>query len=148
MSKFKAGDRVKVETTKNIDTKSGISVDDTGVIVSLESGDFDNEDTANVKMDKPKKDDVDTVNWNSGNVFTLYESQIIHTNKRTSKPKPTKFILQYELDEDPFETFTTKKALVARIKELLERSDLKRESMVVYNVSKVSPVTASWKVDF
>jgi len=48
-----------------------------------------------------------------------------------------KFILQYELDEDPLETFATLTAAKNRVKELAARPDLKRDSIVLYEVAKI-----------
>lgn len=59
-----------------------------------------------------------------------------------------KFILQYELDEDPFETFVTMKEVEARIKELAKRADLKRESIKVYEVAKTYDVKLETRVIF
>ena len=59
---------------------------------------------------------------------------------------PVQFILQYELDSDPFETFATMKDVEARIKELAARPDLKRESIKVYEVAKTYSVKLDTKV--
>lgn len=44
------------------------------------------------------------------------------------------FLLQYELDEDPIEEFETMKQVNDRLKELAGRSDLKRDSIVLYEI--------------
>lgn len=61
-------------------------------------------------------------------------------------PKLPKFILQYELGTDPFELFTTEKELRARIKELSENRDLKRDSIKVYDISRVRTVELGVKI--
>jgi len=66
-----------------------------------------------------------------------------------SEPQgPIAFILQYELDHDPFETFATMKEVEARIKELAKRADLKRESIKVYEVAKTYHVSLDTRVFF
>ncbi len=55
-------------------------------------------------------------------------------------PTPVNFILQYDLDVDPFETFETMKEVQARIKELAKRPDLNRDTVKVYEVSKTYDV--------
>lgn len=59
-----------------------------------------------------------------------------------------KFILQYELDSDPFETFATMEEIETRIKELAKCSDLKRESIKVYEIAKTYDVTLEQRVFF
>jgi hypothetical protein len=59
-----------------------------------------------------------------------------------------RFILQYELDKDPFETFATMKEVEARIKELAKRSDLKRESIKVYEIAKTYDVSLETRIVF
>jgi hypothetical protein len=58
------------------------------------------------------------------------------------------FLLQYELDEDPFETFATLKEVEDRIKELAKRPDLKRESIKVYEIAKTYDVRLETRVLF
>lgn len=60
-----------------------------------------------------------------------------YTQTKTSK---VKFLLQYELDEDPVEEFETIAQVKKRIKELAKRDDLKRWSIVVYEIKKVMPI--------
>ena len=49
------------------------------------------------------------------------ELQKVGKNAKTMKEKPTKFILIYEIDEDPVEYFLTLIAMEKRIKELDEQ---------------------------
>jgi len=62
--------------------------------------------------------------------------------------KDVRFILQYELDRDPFETFSTMQEVEDRIKELAKRPDLKREGIKVYEVSKTYDVEIESRVLF
>jgi hypothetical protein len=62
--------------------------------------------------------------------------------------RPVAFILQYELDRDPFETFATMAEVEARIKELAKRADLKRESIKVYEIAKTYDVKLETRVFF
>jgi hypothetical protein len=63
-------------------------------------------------------------------------------------PQPPRFILQYELDQDPFELFATEKEVRARIKELAERADLKRDSIKVYEIKNVRAVKLGTSIKF
>lgn len=69
---------------------------------------------------------------------TIYTISSVRKLSRESK---INFLLQYELDEDPWEEFETMPQVRKRIKELLERDDLKEDSMVVYEVKSVKKVT-------
>lgn len=58
------------------------------------------------------------------------------------KPKPVSHILQYMLDSDPFETFTSLADVKERINILVHNEkSLKMDSLVIYEVSKVIPIT-------
>ena len=58
------------------------------------------------------------------------------------------FILQYELDKDPFETFGTMKEVEARIKELVKRADLNRDSIKVYEIAKTYDIRLETRIVF
>jgi hypothetical protein len=75
-----------------------------------------------------------------------YNLERVAKVKSVKPPSPPKFILQYELDTDPFELFATEKELRKRIAELAERSDLKRDSIKVYDIKKVRTVTLGTKI--
>jgi hypothetical protein len=64
-----------------------------------------------------------------------------------TKPKPVKFLLKYDLDEDPIEEFSTMDEVKERIDYLVknERS-LKRDSMVVYEIKKRWTASVSTKI--
>lgn len=53
---------------------------------------------------------------------------------------PPKFILQYELDQDPFELFTTMKEVKARIAVLAENRSLKRDKIFIYEIANIQKV--------
>jgi hypothetical protein len=57
-----------------------------------------------------------------------------------------KFILQYELDSDPFELIYSEKELRARIAELAENPRLKRDSIKVYDIKRVRTVKLGVKI--
>jgi hypothetical protein len=63
------------------------------------------------------------------------------------KPKPIKFLLKYDLDEDPIEEFSTMDEVKERIDYLVknERS-LKRDSMVVYEIRSKKTVSVETKI--
>lgn len=64
-------------------------------------------------------------------------------NRKGKKPN---FLLQYELDEDPIEEFETMKEVEERIQELSERNDLKRDSLVIYEIAKKYEVKIETKI--
>lgn len=55
-------------------------------------------------------------------------------------------ILQYELDRDPIETFCSMQEVEDRIRVLSKRADLKRDSIVVYEVGKTFNVTLQTRI--
>lgn len=57
-----------------------------------------------------------------------------------------RFILQYELDTDPFELFVTEKELRARIAELAVNPSLQRDSIKVYDIKRVRTVKLGVKI--
>ena len=62
---------------------------------------------------------------------------------KNGKIPKVNFLLQYELEEDPVEEFETMVQVRKRIKELLERDDLKEDSMKVYEIKSVKEVKIS-----
>jgi hypothetical protein len=82
--------------------------------------------------------------------FFLRELQPASQGKRGRprvKPAPVNFLLKYDLDEDPIEEFETMEQVKERIKELAKRSDLKRDSIVIYEVKKKRTVTIETKIN-
>lgn len=61
---------------------------------------------------------------------------------------PVNFILQYELEVDPFEMFENMADVERRIKELAKNPDLKREQICVYEVKSVLAVRLDTRVIF
>lgn len=142
-TKFKSGDRVRV--TKNYQTsgcvgsewatgKEGTIVKPgkTDAIVSID-GATQGHDAGGAKRG---------TGWYIGYEFL---ELLTHT---PSKTLPPRFILQYELDADPFELFATEKEVRARIKELAEKSDLKRDSIKVYEIKNVRAVKLGTSIKF
>lgn len=72
--------------------------------------------------------------------------EVESTSNHAAPATEVKYILQYELEEDPFETFSTLKEVESRIRELADRSDLKRDSIVVYEVAKTIKVELDHKI--
>lgn len=58
-----------------------------------------------------------------------------------TKPPQVNFLLKYDLDEDPIEEFETMEQVKERIKQLSTRSDLKRDSIVIYHIKKKQAAT-------
>ncbi len=85
-----------------------------------------------------------------GSCCVCYKDKDItpYSTVNKSTDKPTNFILQYELDRDPFETFATMREVEARIKELAKDATLKRESIKVYEIAKTYDVKLETRVIF
>lgn len=65
----------------------------------------------------------------------------------STKPRPVKFLLKYDLDEDPIEEFATMEEVNERIKYLVEHErSLKKESMVVYEIKSKKSVKVETKI--
>lgn len=82
--------------------------------------------------------------------FEKEEEKIIPVAKflKGYKEPKVNFLLKYELDEDPVEEFETMKEVEKRIKELLDNEDLKKDSLVVYEIKSVKKVKLETKVKF
>lgn len=71
----------------------------------------------------------------------------IQGEKKSEKKKKVNFLLKYDLDEDPIEEFETMDEVELRVKELVEEEDsLKKDSIVIYEISKKYAVTVDTKV--
>jgi hypothetical protein len=136
--KFKVGDRVRF--TKQDQGTECPPVGTYGTITGVdEGGDW-------------------TVQWDNGSgtpwIRWIYkdghEVELVESaperQVRPVKVLPPRFILQYELDTDPFELFATEKEVRARIAELATRSDLKRDSIKVHEIKKTRSVTLGVKI--
>lgn len=125
---FKVGDRVKLK--QNFDTdwirESGIKQ---GQIYTVKEIDYDG---------TLRFIEQTTTKWQGPEHYELVKGK----RGRPAKAKDpiVKFLLKYDLDEDPIEEFESMQQVNKRIKELLQRSDLKRDSMVIYSVKSKKKV--------
>lgn len=129
---FKVGDRARIKNWQN--TLHGFEVGDTVKITGLLGGDR----PLVVENDRGNRGyaseaDLEIINGKRGRPRT--------------KPAPVNFLLKYDLDEDPVEEFETMAQVKDRIKQLSERSDLKRDSIVIYEVKKKRTVTIETKIN-
>lgn len=131
-SKFKVGDKVKL-----VGTHYGDSISNpvwgrkegnvAGVIKSAESG------------------GSYTVAWSNGRTNTAYRQgrdiALVEEKRKRGRPakvRPMKFLLKYDLDEDPIEEFATMEEVKKRVQELLKdkaRNGLKTDSIFVYEIA-------------
>ncbi len=68
---------------------------------------------------------------------------------KADKPKPVNFLLKYDLDTDPVEEYATLKEVKARIADLVKNEKtnrFKRDSIVVYEIKKVTRVKVETSV--
>jgi len=123
--KFKVGDKVK--KVRKSDHSNCVPIGAVGVIVGV--------------LEEWNEDDYD-IDYKEGCHHSPRHNRRLATGqdswlKLVSRAKPPKFILQYELDEDPVEEFQTLKEVKKRIQELSKRDDLKRHSIRVYEIKKM-----------
>ena len=113
--KFKVGDKVKRTTG---DDYLNMKIGDTGIVYSMMS-------CGHINIRGFKTD---------GSNGTYHESYytLIKSGK-AKKEVPAKFLLQYEIDEDPFEEFQTLTAVKKRIKELVKEGG---HSFVLWEIKK------------
>lgn len=123
--KFKVGDRVKVKTREF----KGV----TGTISEIE------------------KDDIYCRNWsdNPGAKQHLQTADLILISRKDKnmKAKKVNFILQYDREEDPIETFETQKEVIERITELAKDEEVQQDSYKVYEVKKSYEVKVTTTVE-
>ena len=129
MAKYKVGDRVRTLNFKRSggdDAKIGA----TGHIVQVKG-----EDRYNMKFDNNTWPDY---------AVTDSEIELVKTSKGGKIiKKKVNFLLKYDLDTDPVEEFETLKEVKARIADLVKNEKtnrLKRDSIVVYEIRKVTKV--------
>ena len=78
--------------------------------------------------------------------FSINESCL--TLYKDYKLKTPKFLLKYDLEEDPIEEFQTMPEVRKRIKELVEEEDnLDEESMIIYEIKSVKKVKISKRIE-
>lgn len=70
----------------------------------------------------------------------------VKRNIKAGKPKPVHFLLQYQLDEDPIEEFSTMNEVEERLKELAEDENLQRDSIVLYEIKSKKQVLLETKI--
>ena len=128
---FKIGDEARIKTWQ--DTLHGFEVGDVVKITGIAEG---------------RRNLV--VETNRGNRGYANESDLEIINSKRGRPRikpaPVNFLLKYDLDEDPIEEFETLAQVKERIKELSTRSDLKRDSIVIYHIKKKQLATIKTKV--
>jgi hypothetical protein len=137
MKQFKVGDTVKIVAVKHgmPDEEDALAfykeaIGTTHKIVSIDKdGDYRLPLVFNT-------DDDETSFWKAD------ELELV---KSAKAPTPPRFILQYELDTDPFELFATEKEVRARITELAANPQLKRDSLRIFEIKKVRTVKARSK---
>lgn len=67
----------------------------------------------------------------------------------STKPRPVKFLLKYDLDVDPIEEFETMEQVKERIEYLVQHeSSLKRDSILVYEIKSKKSVSVATKLIF
>lgn len=120
---FKVGDKVKVWGSPRFMGAQEATIKE----VLQPDGRYNNADKYLIVYDKGGED----IWWNENDMALL---------------GPVNFILQYELDSDPFETFSTMEQVQSRIKELAKRPNLKRDSIKIYEVSKTYDVSIETRV--
>lgn len=125
---LKVGDRVKLTTTKHGDSRAnpvygGVQGKTTGTILSVDH----------------ESQWVHEVKWDNGehNTYLIGDLELVKVGKPIKEP-PIKFLLQYELDEDPVEEFATLNDLKRRLQEIVADNprSLKRDRIYVYEVKK------------
>lgn len=141
-TKFKVGDRVVI-ARRNPGNTTGVqkgwnrpngNAGGLGYVTSV-----DHKDTEMRYELHIKEDGTDYLGWFS-------DGELRAASGKVAKSAVPKFILQYETDTDPFEFFATEKELRKRIAELAERSDLKRDSLVVYVIRRTRTVKLGVKI--
>lgn len=122
-TKFKVGDKVKIVDIESV-SQYEVSVGDVGIVSEDSIAPF-------VEPKNTKKD------WSNDKV-AFVESQLekVDSRGRSVKPKPIKFLVRYERDEDPVEEFETMNQARARVKELLKDEDVKQDSICIYEIKK------------
>lgn len=99
------------------------------ILIEKESGESMKIESINGNYVKSFPSDIGCENWS----MDYLEKNFI--KKSNKKVKPPKFILQYEIDEDPIEEFQTLKEVKNRISELA--IDEEAHSFKVYQVTKL-----------
>lgn len=130
MTKFKVGDRVKINCA-NCGGCDSSEHGEVGKIIKLNPNEEDH-DFSNVKLE-------------NGNVKPYKESdlELIEGVRKSFK---VNFLLKYDLDKDPIEEFETLVEVKKRIKELTKNDNLKRDSIILYEIKSRKEVTLETSV--
>jgi hypothetical protein len=132
---FKIGDKVRI---LNRDLRcSAHSIGDIGTIVRIDDSDMPYE----IYIPGSSK-----THWSSAKGIELVTSKG-KRGRPSTKPRPVKFLLKYDLDEDPIEEFETMEQVTDRIDYLVKNeSSLKRDSMIVYEIKSKKVVSVETKI--
>jgi len=129
MTKFKVGDKVKVIKTIDRDGHDQPSnhhlIGKIGKVVEVRKSDT----VFPYRIDGIGSDDR----------FSARELQ-------RAKVGPTKFILKYELESDPIEEFSSLAEVKERIHAIALDENLKKDSIVLYEIKKVSKISVKTHV--
>lgn len=136
--KFKVGDRVKlVNPSSGHDVRSG----DEGTVVRISS--FSG--LVYIHLDKSRVGDCWARSWEevesipTGRLYLAYPGEVALIKRGGVRMKAPKFVLLYDLDdEDPYETFLSKRTAEKRISILVESG---AENILLVTVAKVEKVT-------
>lgn len=131
MLKFKVGDKVKF-TSSDSDLYDEFEKGDIGYVVAVDEED----EEYTYKVGKVQSEDECGGEYD----WVIEKHLALVTAGKPVKVVPMKYILQYELDEDPFELFATLPEVKARIRELIKDSSLKRDRIYVYEIKKTTKV--------
>ena len=131
---FRVGDRVKRIQIDNAWEGRWFKVGQVGTVTKVDS-------RHGIDVDV---DGVGRVDGNDDSYLELVSCK----RPKPAKIQPPRFILQYELDEDPFELFATEKEVRVRINELADKPNLKRDSIKVYEIKNVRAVKLGTSIKF
>lgn len=131
--KYKIGDEVQITVDSSNSSYHCFDIGNQGKITDVcEESDYN--DDGDISYYVEGEDNSDWV--------PEKEMKVIKAGKPV-KVVPMKYILQYELDEDPFELFATLPEVKARIRELAKDTSLKRDRIYVYEIKKTTKVEIS-----
>lgn len=122
-TKFKVGDKLKVLDTSNVRSyHAEESIGKTFVLDSVRAASLN------------QNDRICPFNNDFGCNYKASDFKIF--GSKTKKQKPPKFLLQYELDEDPVEYFDSLPQVRKRLKELTKDETLKRHTVRLFELKK------------
>lgn len=141
---FKKGDKVKVINDGSVYTSYERLARRLGAKKYVDFGDNNIEKNTigkviNVGKHEDSGSDIALIICDEKEILIDFDGLELIKRGNYKEPK-VNFLLQYELEEDPIEEFETIVQVRKRIKELLQRDDLKEDSMKVYEVKNVKQV--------